>query len=71
MRSKIKTLVMGGLVAGSLALSAGSVFARDYWHWSEQQHRWDRRADIRSDYRDLNQRNGSSSTTAPITPTAE
>ena len=38
MVSKIKTLVMGGLVAGSLALSAGSVFARDYWHWSEQQH---------------------------------
>jgi hypothetical protein len=55
MVSKIKTLVMGGLVMGSLALSAGSVFARDYWHWSEQQHRWDRRADIRSDYRDLNQ----------------
>ncbi len=55
MKGKFKSLIMGGLVAGSLALSASSVLARDYWHWSENQHRWDRRADLRSDYRDLGQ----------------
>lgn len=55
MNSKFKSLIVGGLVAGSLTFSAGSVLARDYWHWSEKQHRWDRRADLRSDYRDLAQ----------------
>ena len=55
MGSKLKILVAGSLVAGTLALSAGSVYARDYWHWSERNHRWDRRADLRSDYRDLAQ----------------
>jgi hypothetical protein len=53
MNSKFKCLVVGGLIAGSLAFSASSVLARDYWHWSERQHRWDRRADLRSDNRDL------------------
>ena len=55
MGRKLKILVAGSLVASSLALSAGSVYARDYWHWSERNHRWDRRADLRSDYRDLAQ----------------
>jgi hypothetical protein len=55
MNGKFKSLIMGGLVVGSLALSATSVLARDYWHWSENQHRWDRRADLRSDYGDLAQ----------------
>jgi hypothetical protein len=26
------------------------VFARDYWHWSREYNRCDRRADLRSDY---------------------
>jgi len=53
MNTKLKDLVMGSVIATSLALSASSVLAHDYWHWSEQQRRWDRRADLRSDYRDL------------------
>jgi hypothetical protein len=55
MNGKFKSLIVGGLVAGSLAFSTTSVLARDYWHWSENQHRWDRRADLRSDHRDLAQ----------------
>ncbi len=55
MNTKLKNLVMGSVIATSLALSASSVLAHDYWHWSEQQRRWDRRADLRSDYRDLAQ----------------
>lgn len=55
MNSKFKSPILGSLVAGSLAFSASSVLARDYWHWSEKEHRWDRRADLRSDYRDLAQ----------------
>src|ERR1044072_1626967 len=53
MKKTLRTLIVGGLVAGSLAGSAGSVFARDYWHWSERERRWDYRADVRSDQRDL------------------
>lgn len=53
MKNTFRTLIVGGLVAGSLAASAGSVFARDYWHWSERGRRWDYRADVRSDQRDL------------------
>jgi hypothetical protein len=30
-----------------------SGLARDYWHWSKDHNRWDLRADIRSDRRDL------------------
>ena len=55
MKNTLKTLVIGGLVAGSLTASAGSVFARDYWHWSDRERRWDYRADVRSDRRDLAQ----------------
>ena len=29
------------------------VFAEDYWHWSKEHNRWDRRADLRSDRHDL------------------
>lgn len=55
MKNTFRTLIVGGLVAGSLAASAGSVFARDYWHWSERERRWDYRADVRTDRRDLAQ----------------
>lgn len=50
---RMKTIVIGGLVAGSLMISAGQAMARDYWHWSNEEHEWSRRADLRSDYRDL------------------
>ena len=51
MRSKTKTLLLGSLIAGSLATSALPVMA-DFWHWHESEHRWERRAE-RSDDRDL------------------
>ena len=49
MRSKIKTLLLGGLLAGSLVTPA---MARDFWHWRDDDHRWERRAE-RSEDRDL------------------
>ena len=53
MNRKLKSVIFGSLIAGSLLMSAGPVLAYDYWHWSARDHRWARRADIRSDYRDL------------------
>ena len=50
MNSKLKTLVFGGLVAGSLIMSAAPVMARD-WHWNDRNHRWDDRYDHRWDDR--------------------
>jgi hypothetical protein len=52
MRSKTKTLLLGGLLAGSLVAPAHSVMARDFWHWHEREHRWERRAE-RSEESDL------------------
>jgi uncharacterized protein YlxW (UPF0749 family) len=53
MNTKLKAIVFGSLIAGSLMASAGPVMAHDYWHWSQHERRWARRADLRSDYRDL------------------
>jgi len=53
MKSKTKALLSGGLLAGSLLISAAPAMARDYWHWSENDRRWGHRADLRSDERDL------------------
>ena len=53
MISAFKTLIMGSVIAGSLLTVAVPAMARDYWHWSERQSNWERRADLRSDYRDL------------------
>jgi hypothetical protein len=53
MNKKIKTLIVGSFIAGSLLAASAPAMARDYWHWSERQARWERRADLRSDYRDL------------------
>jgi hypothetical protein len=53
MHIKLTTIALGSLVAGSLLMSAGPVMAHDYWHWSAHEHRWARRADLRSDRRDL------------------
>ena len=55
MSTKIKSLVSSTVLAGSLMLSAAPVMAREYWHWYEKDHRWEHRADIRSDRRDLAQ----------------
>ncbi len=50
---RIKTIMLGGLIVGSLVMSAGRVIAQDHWHWSDQEHQWNHRADLRSDYNDL------------------
>ena len=55
MSIKIKSLMSSTVLAGSLILTAAPVMARDYWHWYEKDHRWERRADLRSDQRDLAQ----------------
>jgi hypothetical protein len=52
MDRKIKTVVLGSFLAGVL-MTPASGLARDYWHWSKDNSRWDRRADLRSDQRDL------------------
>jgi hypothetical protein len=54
MTRKTKTLLLGSLLVGSLATSALPVMARDFWHWHDSEHRWERRAE-RSDERDLAQ----------------
>ena len=51
MMNKIRLFAFSGLVTVSLLAPASSLLARDYWHWSNN--RWDRRADLRSDYHDL------------------
>lgn len=52
MNRKIKTFVLGTLLAGTL-IAPATVLAKDYWHWSKDANRWDHRADQRSDARDL------------------
>ena len=50
----IRLLAFSCLLTVSLG-AASPVLARDYWHWSKDHNRWDRRADLRSDYHDLEQ----------------
>lgn len=52
---RITRYTLAGFLLLSLLGPASSVLARDYWHWSREHNRWDRRADLRSDYRDLEQ----------------
>src|ERR1041385_5477395 len=44
MMKNIKLLACCSLVTVSLLGPASSVLARDYWHWSKDHNRWDRRA---------------------------
>ena len=53
MSTKIRSLLSSSILAGSIVISAAPVMARDYWHWRENDHRWERRAELRSDRRDL------------------
>jgi len=54
----LKNFVLGGLVSGTLLATTTPVFARDYWHRSREYNRCDHRADLRSDYHDLEEANG-------------
>jgi len=47
----LKTAVLGTFIAGALMTPALGL--ADNWHWSKEHNRWDRRAELRSDYRDL------------------
>ena len=53
MTSNIKLFALSSLITVSLLAPASSLWARDYWHWSNN--RWNRRADLRSDHQDLEQ----------------
>ena len=53
MKNKLKSFIVGGFVTATLLATTAPVFAHDYWHWSRQYNRWDHRADLRSDYHDL------------------
>jgi len=52
---KTKSLMSTTVLAGILVLPAAPAMARDYWHWFEKDHRWEHRADLRSDEKDLAQ----------------
>ena len=49
MKINVKTWLLSGLLAGTLVTP---VMARDFWHWRDDDHRWEHRAEW-SDDRDL------------------
>ena len=55
MKNRLKGIILCSLVSGALLASTTPVFAHDNWHWSREHNRWDHRADLRSDYRDLDE----------------
>lgn len=40
-------------IAVCMTVLAAPALAKDYWHWAEKEHRWEHRADLRSDRKDL------------------
>ncbi len=55
MHLSIRTLRMATFIAVPLLMQVAPALAKDYWHWVEREHRWERRADVRSDRKDLDQ----------------
>ena len=55
MKTVLTRFVLGTLVTGSLMISTAPILAHDYWNWPEREHRWrwERRAELRRDYREL------------------
>jgi hypothetical protein len=55
MKTVLTRFVLGTLVTGSLMISTAPALAHDYWRWPEREHRlsWERRAELRRDYREL------------------
>ena len=51
MNRKINGLIFGSLIFGSLVVSTNSAMAQ--WRWSDNEERWERRADLRREYREL------------------
>jgi hypothetical protein len=54
MNSKLKTIIFGGLVAGSLIMSAAPVMAWDWPNWFNGTQRSDNRSDRQTDHRSDN-----------------
>ena len=50
MTHKVKSLVVGGLMAGSLFMAVVPAIARD-WHGNDRDHRWDDHYSYRDSYR--------------------
>ena len=61
MNSKFKTIVFGGLIAGSLIMSAVPVMAWDWHNWFNRNQGSDNRSEQRSDNRGWDNRGGSGS----------
>lgn len=53
MKISLKRLVCGSLVAGALIISAVPAVAHDPWRWRNTDYAWQRRAELRRDYREL------------------
>jgi hypothetical protein len=55
MKTPFTKVVVGTLIAGSLMIAAGPALAHDYRYWPERERRsgWERRAELRRDYREL------------------
>ena len=53
MNRKMTGLIFGSLILGSLAISTNSAMAQYDWRWSEREQRWERRADLRREFREL------------------
>ncbi len=53
MHLSVRSLRIAIFLAASLLMQAVPALARDYWHWSDREHRWEHRADVRSDRKDL------------------
>ena len=51
MNRKINGLIFGSLILGSLAVSTNSAMAQ--WRWSDNEERWERRAELRRESREL------------------
>jgi hypothetical protein len=53
MKRKISGLIFGSLILGSLMVSTNPAMARHEWRWADNEQRWERRADLRREYREL------------------
>jgi hypothetical protein len=51
MNRKISCLIFGSLILSSLVVSTNSAMAQR--RWSDNEERWERRADLRREYREL------------------
>lgn len=53
MKRKISGFIFGSLILGALMVSTNPAMARHEWRWADNEERWERRADLRREYREL------------------